>query len=140
FAQVAFQPDGRNLVVGLANCVDNKGNLTNALWVLNLATGKQRRMLLDRSLGRLDLSPDGLSAVAMTDDFYNPGATIVQFGTSKLYDVANGKELASFRMGMEKRALVSVAGRTILASVVGDGEIQFWNGTTGEKQRRMRAH
>jgi WD40 repeat protein len=43
-------------------------------------------------------------------------------------------------MGMETRALASVAGRTIVASVVDDGEIQFWNVTTGERQRRIRAH
>jgi WD40 repeat protein len=139
--QVAFQKDGNSLTVGLANCLDDESKLTSGLWFLNVVTGKQRRTLLDRSAGRVDLSPDGLSAMAMTGDFYNPGATMVRFGISKLYDVANGKELASFRMGMERRALVSVPGHIIVASVVaGDGEIQFWNGTTGEKQRRIRAH
>jgi WD40 repeat protein len=138
--QVGFQPDGKSVVVGLGNCLDDKGNLTSGLWLLNLATGEQRRTLLDGSQGRVDLSADGLSAVAMSDDFYEPGATIVRFGTSKLYDVMMGKELTSFTMGMERRALVSVAGRTIVASVVDDGEIQFWNVTTGERQRRIRAH
>jgi WD40 repeat protein len=138
--QVAFLPDAKSLAVGLTNCLDDDGKVTSELSLLDLATGKKRRMLQDRSLGRFDFSPDGLVAAAVTGNFHDAGATVLQFGASKLYGLMTGKELASFPMGMQRRALVSVAGRTIVASVVDDGEIQFWNVTTGERQRRIRAH
>jgi RNA polymerase sigma factor (sigma-70 family) len=113
----ALSPDGKLLAIG------GKGV---QLW--DLSTRRRVRSFGTSQILHLAYSPDGTTLVSSSD----------KDATVRLWKVANGKELRSFKSSLSGGVNLSFSpdGRT-LATASSDGMIPIWDLSTGEELRRL---
>ncbi|MEW6215184.1 MAG: caspase family protein, partial [Nitrospirota bacterium] len=125
---IAFSPDGRRALLGSKN----------SLWLLDLATGNRIRTFIGHTSFVLSVafSPDGKYALSGSDD-----------DTMKLWDVATGREIRTFKriseylaaMGNVESVAFSPDSRHVVSGTF-DQVMKLWDTETGEEIKTFRGH
>jgi RNA polymerase sigma factor (sigma-70 family) len=136
-----FAPNGRTLAVSVTRYEQASDTSETFIELFDSASPTEHRRRIPGGWVRLwDLkfSPDGkFVATATRDTHHMRGQTLIgpQTGSTRLWDVAAGRELRRFPVErLDVFSLAFSADGTVLAATVSDGTIRFYNLATGHER------